>query len=214
MAIRKRFGSDIPPNTLRLSLCDLSEEMTDAWIDAFRDIDAVEILQGSILDAGGDAIVSPANSFGNMSGGVDKAIDDFYHGAAQEKIQKAIRSEWLGELPVGVAMVVSVAPLTPQFVICAPTMRVPRSVRNTIHAYAAMRGVLVAVIRHNQDNQEKTLLRITRIAIPGLCTGVGEMDYGVCAQQMRVAYDTIIGQKWEQIVHPAMAPYALHRPLS
>jgi O-acetyl-ADP-ribose deacetylase (regulator of RNase III) len=211
MTIRKQFGSDIPPSTLRLSLCDLTEEMTDAWIDAFRDIDAVEILQGSILDAGGDAIVSPANSFGDMSGGVDKAIDDFYHGDAQTNIQEAIRREWLGELPVGVAMVVSVAPKNPQFIICAPTMRVPRSVRNTIHAYAAMRGVLVAATRHNQQN---TLPLITRIAIPGLCTGVGEMDYGVCAQQMRVAYDAIIGQKWEAVVHPAMAPYALHRPIS
>jgi O-acetyl-ADP-ribose deacetylase (regulator of RNase III) len=211
MHVRKRFERDIPDNILRISLCDLSEGMTDAWIDAFRDVDAVEILQGSLLDAGGDAIVSPANSFGDMSGGVDKAIDDFYQGVAQEKIQEAIRREWLGEIPVGAAIVVPITSHHPPFVICAPTMRVPRNVRHTIHAYLAMRATLVATVRHNQ---QQTLSPITRLVVPGLCTGVGEMDYGVCAQQMRVAYDTIIGQKWESIVHPAMAPYALQRPIS
>jgi O-acetyl-ADP-ribose deacetylase (regulator of RNase III) len=211
MQVRKPFGKDIPANTLQLSLCDLSEEMTDAWIDAFRDLDAVEILQGSLLDAGGDAIVSPANSFGDMSGGVDKAIDDFYQGNAQTKIQEAIRREWLGEIPVGAALIVPLTPQNPPFVICAPTMRVPRSVRNSIHAYFAMRAALVATVRHNQQG---SIPPITRLAISGLCTGVGEMDYGVCAQQMRVAYDNVIGGKWEQIIHPAMAPYALHRPLS
>ncbi len=59
--------------------------MTDAWLDQFFGVDAVEIVQGDLMDAGEDAVVSPANSFGDMSGGVDKRIDDFFRGAAQER---------------------------------------------------------------------------------------------------------------------------------
>ena len=34
--------------------------------------------------------------------------------------------------------------------------------------------------------------RITSIAVPGLCTGVGGMPPGICASQMFMAYQEII----------------------
>src|SRR4051794_16426612 len=90
----KPFGKSLPADTLRLSLCDRSPEMVDAWIDTFRALDAVEILQGNLLDLDCDAPVSPANSFGDMSGGLDQLIDDFYRGAAQRAVTAAIREQF------------------------------------------------------------------------------------------------------------------------
>ena len=204
MKTAKPFGKNIPAQTLRLSLCDRNPEMVDAWIDTFHDVPAVEILEGSLLDLDCNALVSPANSFGDMSGGIDKAIDDFYHGAAQNAVMSAIRDRYLGELPVGMALIVSLPSKRLPFLVAAPTMRVPSTVADTINAYLSLRAALVAVLRHNQETQTP----IRSLAVSGLCTGVGGMDYGVAAQQMRSAYDTIIGGRWQSIVHPAMAPYA------
>src|SRR5687768_14323530 len=87
MRVVKPFGERREAGLLRLSLCDLNAAVTDAWIDTFRDLDGVEILEGSLLDLDCDALVSPANSFGDMSGG----IDEFYRGEAQRAVTAAIR---------------------------------------------------------------------------------------------------------------------------
>lgn len=90
------------------------------------------------------------------------------------------------------------------FVIAAPTMRTPEDVSKTIHAYLAMRAVLVAVHHHNAHQEAS----ICTVAVPGLCTGVGRMPYAAAAHQMRTAYDNIIGAGWKEVEHPAMAPFA------
>ncbi|MCW3098054.1 MAG: phage tail assembly protein [Chthonomonadaceae bacterium] len=125
MKVVQSFGRGASRSTLRLSLCDINADMTDAWLDSFFGVEAVEILQGDLLETGADAVVSPANSFGDMSGGVDKRIDDFYRGAAQEAIVRCIGEQFLGELPVGMALVVSMPNSRLPFVIAAPTMRTP-----------------------------------------------------------------------------------------
>jgi O-acetyl-ADP-ribose deacetylase (regulator of RNase III) len=205
MKTLKSFGK-VAAGHLRLCLCDANPDVADAWLDAFGDVNEAEILVGSLLDADADALVSPANSFGDMGGGVDKAIDDFFDGAAQTAFRAAIADQFLGELPVGMALIVTLPGRTPRFpfLIAAPTMRVPRSVTGTINAYLAFRAVLVAVARHNRANQQP----IRTVAVPGLCTGVGAMPPGESARQMRAAWDNVIGGDWEQVVHPALAPYA------
>ena len=155
-------------------------------------------------------MVSPANSFGDMSGGVDKRIDDFYRGAAQERITQAIREQFLGELPVGMALVVSMPDSRIPFVVAAPTMRVPQPVPDSINAYLSLRAALVAVTLHNVQNTQNAR-PIRSLAVPGLCTGVGGMSPALSARQMRAAYDNIIGEGWKQVEHPALAPFALNR---
>lgn len=204
MKVVQSFGSGASRSGLRLSLCDISAEMTDAWLDAFFGVDAVEILQGDLMETGADAVVSPANSFGDMGGGVDKRIDDFYKGAAQEAIVQRIGEEFLGELPVGMATIVPMSNNRLPYVIAAPTMRTPEDVSKTVHAYLAMRAVLVAV--HQYNAQQGAPIRM--IALPGLCTGVGRMPHSVAAYQMRAAYDNIVGGGWKEVAHPAMAPFA------
>lgn len=205
MKVVQSFGRGFARDGVRLSLCDTSAEMTDAWLNSFFGVAAVEILEGDLLDTTADAIVSPANSFGDMSGGIDKRIDDFYRGAAQEATVNGIREQFLGELPVGMAMVVPMPGSRFPFLIVAPTMRVPADVSKTINAYLAMRAVLVAVSVHNAGNGAP----IRTVAISGLCTGVGRMPHGVAAHQMRIAYDNVVDGGWREVEHPAMAPFAL-----
>ena len=178
--------------------------MTDAWLDRFFGMDAVEIVQGDLMETGADAVVSPANSFGDMSGGVDKRIDDFFRGAAQENLIRQIREQFYGELPVGMALVIPLPDSRIPYLVAAPTMRVPENVTDTPNAYLAFRAALVAVLRHNATAGQP----IRTLAAPGMATGVGLMSCAVSAMQMRTAYDSIIGGEWEKVAHPAMAPFA------
>jgi len=48
------------------------KEMVDAWEAVFVNRPGIEIHHGDIRDFQGDAIVSPANCFGFMDGGIDQ----------------------------------------------------------------------------------------------------------------------------------------------
>src|SRR5262249_35074467 len=204
MVTLKPFGH-VGADALRVSLGDLSASVADRLAYHFHGVDAVEVIQGNLLDLSCDAIVSPANGFGDMGGGIDKAIDDFHGGAAQRAVMAAIREHWYGELPVGAALIVKVSARRWPYVVAAPTMRIPGNVARTINAYLAMRAALVAVLKQNSSEPA----RIRSMAIPGLCTGVGGMRYEDASEQMRAAYDNVIGGQWQQVAHLAMAPYAL-----
>lgn len=203
MKQHKKAGA--PSGDIRLLLCDARSDIAEAWHYAFHDCDECEIWEGSLFSLDADAMVSPANSFGDIGGGIDKHIDDFYENKAQDAVMKAIRSEFFGELPVGMALVVPMQTTRFPFLLVAPTMRTPGDVSSTINAYLAFRALLVAVHKHNQNATNKP---IRSIAVPGLCTGVGGMEAGIAAAQMRAARDNILGGGWKKVVHPAMAPFA------
>jgi O-acetyl-ADP-ribose deacetylase (regulator of RNase III) len=84
-------------------------------------------------------------------------------------------------------------------------MRIPGNVAGTINAYLALRAALVAVLRHNVSGARP----VRSLAVPGLGTGVGGMEFAEAAEQMRAAYDNVIGERWREVLHPALAPYAL-----
>jgi O-acetyl-ADP-ribose deacetylase (regulator of RNase III) len=204
MKTHKPFGGS-SPDGLRISLGDTNPDIAHAFAQAFSDVNQVEVVEGNLLDLSCDAIVSPANSFGDMGGGIDKAIDDLHGGAAQKAVTGAIAEQFFGELPVGAAVVVKLDSHRWPFVVAAPTMRTPGNVARTINAYLAMRAALIAVLRHNASGGPP----IRSLAVPGLCTGVGGMSYTLASEQMRTAYDNVISGGWRRVVSPAMAPYAL-----
>src|SRR6202012_4403586 len=144
---------------------------------------------------GCEAILSPANSFGDMGGGIDKAIDDFHQGAAQRAVRTAIADRCYGELPVGLALIVEMSSQRLPYIIAAPTMRIPGRVDRSLNAYLSMRAALVAVLRHNAIGHRP----IRRLAAPGLCTGVGGMPAAESADQMRAAYDSVVGGNWRKV---------------
>lgn len=195
----KPFGSEVTV-PLRVTLCDINTELLACFENEFSDFPGVEIIEGSLVHVACDAIVSPANSFGDMGGGVDKVIDDHYRGKCQESVALAIREQFLGELPVGMAILVQPSPKKLK-VICAPTMRVPGNVSDTVNAYLAMRAALVCAMNNH----------LGHIALSGMCCGVGRMPYAESALQMRRAYEVVVLEEWKSIVHAAQAPFVMRR---
>ncbi|MFK7905037.1 MAG: Appr-1-p processing protein, partial [Chitinophagales bacterium] len=81
-------------------LIDKKPEMIAAWRSFFEAEENVKILHGDLTETLVDAIVSPANSFGFMDGGVDYAISERLGWDFQLVLQQKIK-----ELPEGELMV-------------------------------------------------------------------------------------------------------------
>ncbi|MCE9670846.1 macro domain-containing protein [Myxococcus stipitatus] len=186
------------PPPFSLHLRDLSPRLTAAWREAFDGLDGVTISQGDIfsnregpvsasdpIDVRADAIVSPANSFGFMDGGIDLVYTYQLGPQVQERLQARLRHEYGGELPVGLAVIVPTGREEIPWCISAPTMRVPTDVSDTVNAYLAFTAAIRAVLAHNQSTQAP----IRSVLCPGLGTAVGKMPVDRCAQQMRAAWE-------------------------
>jgi O-acetyl-ADP-ribose deacetylase (regulator of RNase III) len=135
-----------------------------------------------------DCIVSPANSFGMMDGGIDADIIRFFGKSLMDKVQQRILEEYLGEQPVGTSFIVETDHPKHPFLAHTPTMRVPMTIAGTDVPYVAMWAMLLAVRGHNQTAKQK----INTIACPGLGTGIGRVPYVEAARMMSVAYDNFL----------------------
>ena len=107
---------------------DLDLNVAEAMVTAFADVNCVSAVSGNLLKLKADAIISPANSFGDMGGGIDKAIDDYHSGGAQQRVREVLGKNFYGEIPVGAAQVVKLSKRNLGIVIVAPTMRIPGAI--------------------------------------------------------------------------------------
>ena len=171
-------------NQTRFHLRDINADVVRAWQRHFKGFEKVQISAGEIFELEADAIVSPANSFGYMDGGIDLVYVHRFGWDLQDRLQSHLREEHDGELPVGQATIVETRDLTIPYLISAPTMRIPMNVSNTLNAYLAFRAAIRAVKQHNAGSNKP----IRSLLCPGLCTAVGRMQPDVAAKQMAAAY--------------------------
>lgn len=187
---------------ISIHLRDLGEPLISAWRREFEGVDGVTVGLGDIfsdkpgaigpddpIDIKADAVVSPANSFDFMDGGIDALYTYQFGPGLQQRLQELLARDYGAELPVGAAVIVPTEHRDIPWCISAPTMRVPGDVSDTVDAYLAFRAALRAVLEHNR----RGLPEIRTILCPGLGTSVGRMPVHRCARQMRVAWNRVLG---------------------
>ena len=181
---------------MRLVLAAVDEPLALAWSQFCGDLGFVSIHQGSIFEVECDAVVSPANSFGFMDGGIDMAYSRYFGWHVQERLQKEIRTRHHGELLVGAAAIVETDHPRIPYLLAAPTMRVPMILRNKVNPFLAARAALLLVERgtFSSGALEGMPIRdvVQTIAFPGLGTGVGQVGPNTCANQVRAAIDEVL----------------------
>ncbi len=161
-------------------LVDTKDVLVKAWEKEFKLYSNFEVYKGDIFNFTGDAIVSPANSFGFMDGGIDLLYSLKMGWHIQYELQNKIKNEFNGELLVGQATTISTKyPLFPTL-ISAPTMRVPSLLSNTPNIFLAAKAIFILA---KQNPQLRT------IVCPGLGTGTGGVYPFECANKMRIAYE-------------------------
>jgi len=171
---------------MRYKLIYREAELGNAWRKHFDGLAEIEVLEGDIGRVPCDAIVSPANSFGFMDGGLDYALSDRFGWDLQIRLQAMIARRPLRELLVGEALIVPTEDPEVPWLISAPTMRVPMKLRQTVNAYLAMKAILTTVRCHALHPT------IEVVAIPGLGTGCGALPFRTAALQMSTAFREIV----------------------
>jgi O-acetyl-ADP-ribose deacetylase (regulator of RNase III) len=165
-----------------IQLIDHNKEMCDQWKTHFNDCNDVTIHCGDYFALKTDCVVSPANSFGFMDGGLDFQISEKIGWHLQDELQLQIIEKYDGELLVGQAILMETKNENSPFIIAAPTMRVPEPIENSVNIYLATKAILRLL---KQESRIKT------VSISGLGTGVGKVAYAVCAKQMKQAYNDV-----------------------
>jgi len=191
----------------KLIVSAVNEELYNEFLKAFKGFpEEIEVVFNRFEDTDFDCVVSAANSFGLMDGGVDQCITDYFGVQMMNRVQQRILDDFAGEQPVGTSIIVP--GLTPdmigsnkrldrmKYVAHTPTMRVPKSVTNTDNPYKAMKAALLAVQNHNRNLEARELngdeifrgeSRINTVVTPGLATLAGSVPYANAAFQMALA---------------------------
>jgi len=185
---------------MKLILTAVENALADAWTESCGDLDFVLVHHGSILEVDCDAVVSPANSYGFMDGGIDAAYLDYFGRDIQMRVRRQILHYHHGELLVGQADVVETEHEKIPYLIAAPTMRVPMNLHETVNPYLAARAMFLLVMKGkflSGPNQGQDVSdHIQTIALPGLGTGVGKVGFNTCAHQVRAAINDILLQEY------------------
>ena len=167
---------------MKIQLIDRSNDMCAQWGFHFQNCEDVIVHNGDFFSLPTDCVVSPANSFGFMNGGLDMAISNKIGWQVQLKLQSKLNALPMGELLVGEALLIETDFDEIPYCISAPTMRVPLYLTDSVNVYLASKAIF---------NLLKTEPRIQTVTISGLGTGIGAVPYHVCASQMRQAYDDV-----------------------
>ena len=185
---------------MKLILSAIEPSLAEAWQEFCGDLDFVEVHRGSIIDINCDAVVSPANSFGFMDGGIDTLYMDYFGSEIQMKVRRQIYNHHGGELIVGHADIVETGDDIIPFLIVAPTMRVPMVLIDSVNPYLAARAVFrlikEGVFLSGQYEGQSVGEHIKQVALPGLGTGVGKVGYNTCAHQVRSAINDVILEQY------------------
>lgn len=178
---------------LNLVLCAVSEPLAQAWDAAANGRPDVSVHRGSVLEVPAQAVVSPANSFGWMRGGIDAVYAQAFP-AVEQHVRSAVLAYHGGELPVGQALIVPTEVPAPPWLICAPTMRNPGELLppDTVHPYLAARAVLRLWRDGTLEDGSPVRAGVRTIALPGMGTGVGGVAPETCARQVIAAWDEVM----------------------
>lgn len=149
---------------MNLHLVDFNADLVAAWKDAFRPFPEVSVQQGDLLEIATNCVVSPANSYGFMDGGIDAVYCGFFGRSIERTVREAIARRPEGHLPVGASLVVRTSHKRVPYLIVAPTMSMPEAVPSE-NCYRAMKAVLRIAGSEPDVGRE--------VYCPGMGTGVG-----------------------------------------
>src|SRR5436190_24340994 len=107
---------------MKLHLIDLNEALVNSWARAFAEFPEVRVTRGDLISKAENCVVSPANSYGFMDGGIDAVYRDFFGPRVEQTVQEPIARRPERQLPVGASLVVRTGHERIPYMIFAPTM--------------------------------------------------------------------------------------------
>lgn len=189
-------------------LCDTNVEIVKYWKSYFSDYENFKFYHEDLIKVYDRVccestknienkkygIVSPANSFGDMQGGIDLIFYTKFGWKLEELVMQNIIKYKFGELVVGDCIIVEIPKddfssqkQIKKYLLVAPTMRVPMGIKGTVNVYLAFRAALISLLTANNN--------ITDVFVSGMGTGIGKVEPNICAKQMFYAYHNLLNPK-------------------
>ena len=160
-------------------LYDRNIRMCEAWEEYFDYLDV--LIKNDYFDnIIADYIVTAGNSYGVMSGGIDLAVRNYFGQKIQDKIQHELFFHQKRILPVGELLIVETGNITKPYLVYAPTMEYPQRITSDV-IYKVMYKIL-----------EECYDKAGTLAICGLGTATGGIEYGEAAHTMYESYNDYI----------------------
>ncbi len=144
----------------------------------------ITVRKGSITTLNVDAIVNPANSYGFMGGGVAWVIKNVGGAVIEEEAIAQARFH------IGQAVLTSGGELIARHVIHSPTMEEPAEKTNVVNIQQAVQAALELADQSG----------FTKIAFPGMGTGVGGVGKKEAAKTMVNAIRTFHAQHLQEVI--------------
>lgn len=192
---------------MKIMIVDRNRTVLDQLSDGLQHSQYVTgFHHGDFNELKADAIVSPANSFGYMDGGIDLAYRNLWP-TIQDQVQTEIKKLPFGELLVGQAISVPIKQESNfRMLISAPTMRIPQRIP-VANIYLATRA---AVHLAKQTG-------IETMVFPGMGTGAGAVEPVQAGWAMHKGikdgmvenYKPTLGPNWQGVakIHTLLGTY-------
>lgn len=161
-----------------------------------------------------DCLVTPGNSYGDMTGGFDLSVVGLLGDDIQKKVRGVLSEKFpSGEStdeddwdyamqPIGTSILIKTESSIVPYLCHTPTMEYVRNITGKPNVYMAMNSILFEILKHNEkclkthspstdDNKNiytKIPGYINTVVMPFLGTGFGELTYAESAEQMISAY--------------------------
>lgn len=167
---------------MRIVLCAFDDTLQAAWEKALPGFarafetagHAIAVTRGDITALTVTAVVSPANSYGFMRGGVDLAYTNRFGPGLEAALRAKIAAMPGGLLPVGRAVVVPTGDTAIPYCVSAPTMERPMRLSGPEPVRLASRAATVCALAEGYAS----------LAFPGMGTGTGGLRADAAAKAM------------------------------
>lgn len=184
------IGNQIIP--LKLILVDPRPLICKTYTEYFGDLPNVEIVNSHFEDLPFfDAIVTAASKLTDIVD-IDAKILRFFGENLIKLLQQHIQTEYLGEQPIGTALIVETNHALHPFLIHTPSLRMPISEAGKNCIYQATWSTLLAINKHNHLHRQDLDKQINIVAFPGLGFGNSELTILEAAKQMSLAYKNFL----------------------
>lgn len=153
-----------------------------------KDLKNFKFKIGNIFHENNGVIVSPANSYGNMDGGFDKDILDFFGYRIQANLESYIDNFHAKKLEIGESQIVPTRNGRFPYIIFSPTIEKPGDLATENSVYLSAKAIFNEILHFNNLTQNNNFVPISKVLMPGLGTGYGNLDPISSANMVKKAY--------------------------
>ena len=171
---------------LSVYFVDCNVEVISAYADKFKTVGDCRFVIGNILSQDRGCLVSPANSYGNMSGGIDRQYRDYFGPELEQRLRVYIDNLHGRKLKIGNAQIVPTNDDKFPYIIFCPTVEKPSELTTGENVRKAAIAIFRQAVRYNFKVKEAD--KIDRLLIPGFGTDMAGLDPHISAKEMYLAY--------------------------